>query len=466
MRKKNYFDADEFSMLAKHYNKKGDNSEAERVVNMGLDLHSHSSELMILKAKLLVASKKHEIAYDYLLTISEDEANLDILLLKFECLIKLNRKREADSFLDYILKGELNDDDLYKFITEVAYLYNDADEHDTAIMLLEKALNIDHTNMNVLIELAYAYEMEDNLDKAIEITNAILDLDPYSFDGWVSLGSLYSYNYEYELSIDAFDFALAIKESDVSVLKLKALTHNLDDNYEEELKLLNQCIDASPDDVSLYESILVKYEEMDEYFGTDHHEEVLNVLKKKAERFGPKGVLLKMAHIYLSWDKYEQAKEIYTRIPEDDKKALEYYTLEGDLAIRKDDYVSAEASYMLAMLEFPKEAEVLDRLAEINLELDKYEKSAEYLKQLIAVDPEYPVAKFRLAFVRFEIGEKEPFDEILNQISDQDVLVMLLNMFSFHTKKEKIDCTQFTREELMIGLDEARENRVIAKSIK
>ena len=77
---------------------------------------------------------------------------------------------------------------------------------------MEKALKVDNTNTNVLIELAYAYEMNGNMEKAIDITNRIIDLDPYSFDAWVSLGRLYLYNFEYDLSIEAYDFALAIKE--------------------------------------------------------------------------------------------------------------------------------------------------------------------------------------------------------------------------------------------------------------
>ena len=462
--RKIYFDTEEFARLTKHYIFKKDTLEAERVVNIGLGMHSNSTELMILKAKALIASEKYEIAYDYLLTISESESNVDILLLKFECLHYLNRREEVDAFLDYNLKGELNDTEHYKFITELGYIYNDAERFETSIMLLEKALEIDSTNMDVLIELTYAYEMVDNIDKAIEITNAILDLNPYSFDGWVSLGRLYSYNCEYDLSIDAFDFALAIKESDVEVLKLKALTYNEDDNYEGELRLLNECLDVTPLDESLYESLLEKYQE---YFGTDYHNEVLRVLRMKAENFGPKGVLLKIADIHLYWAEYEEAKEVYDRIPDEDKSTLEYYKLTGRFALHNDDNVSAEAVFMLALSEYPDDEEVLDYLSEINWDLDNYVKAAEYLERLIELNPEYSIVKFRMAYIRFEIGEKEPFDNILNQIEDEKELHMLLGMFSsYNGKRDKEDYTLLSREEIMIRMDEAREGWVQLKKSK
>ena len=460
MNKKSYFDADEFARIAKYYIDSKDTVEAENVVNIGLNMHPFSLEIMMVKAKVFIASKSYEEAYNYLLTIAEGETNVDLLLLKFECLAKLNRKTEANSYLEYILGGELNEKNSYTFIKEVAYLFNDAEFFETAIMLLEKALKVDSTNTDVLIELAYAYEMSDNIDKAIEITNLFIDQDPYSFDGWVSLGNLYLYNLEYELSIDAFDFALAIKESDVNVLKLKAITYNENFDLENELKVLNECIDASPDDEKLYEEILEKYKQFEVYWGIEQDEGILRVLEKKEKRFGSEGLLLKMAHLNLRIGETAKAQEIVDRLPEEEKNTVDYYKVQGELAIQNDDEVAAEAAYKIALKESPNDVEVLDRLAVISAELDKQLQSAQYLEQLIAIDPEYGIGKFRLAIIRFEIGEKEPFIEIINKISDKQQLVILLSMFSPLRGKDKIDFDQLSREELLTQLEEARIYRL------
>ena len=460
-----YFDADEFVMIANHYKRKKEASEAERVVNLGLGIHPHSSELMITKAKILLAAESYEAAHDYLLTIPEDETNVDLLLVKFECLLNLGKIREANAFLDYILKGDLDEEKFFKFITEVGYLYNEAERYETAIMLLEKAKEIDDTNVEVLEELSYAYEWSDNIDKAIEITNTIIDINPYSFSAWVNLGMLFSYNWEYEKSIEAFDFALAIKDGAVHVLQLKALSYNQDDNYEEELRLLNECIEASPNDESLYDDLIKRYEELEEYWGLDNHEKVLKLLEEKAERFGPKDVLLKMAHLYLYWDKTEEAREIYKRIPEEDKNTIKYYTLQGELAMRDEDDAAAEKAFMLAYQESPVDLEVLDRLAVIHEDNDNREKAAEYFEQIMAIDPEYEIVKFRLAFIRFQIGEKEPFIDLLNQIDDEQ-LRMLFGMFNTFAGKEKIDEATLSREELIQKSDEAREIWVLKKNSK
>ena len=125
-----------------------------------------------------------------------------------------------------------------------------------------------------------------------------------------------------------------------------------------------------------------------------------------------------------------------------------------------DDIVAAEAAFMLAYSISPKDVEVLDNLAEINSDNDNNEKAAEYLEQLNAVDPEYGIVQFRLAIVRFEIGEKDPFNEIINQISDEEVLRMLLGLFAMQVNKERSNYIDLSREELLIRLYDVMDAKV------
>lgn len=456
MGKSMYFDPDEFAILANYYNDFGDVSEAEYITDSGLKMHPGSTDLMIVKAKLLAAALQFQEAYDYLLGIGEDENNVDYLLVKIECLLNLDQLEQANEILDTVLSGtEVKDEDLYTFLTEVGYIYNDIDLYDVAILLLEKAREIDDEDLDVLIDLSYAYEMLDNFEKAIGINNDILDINPYSFDGWVNLGKLHSMMKEYDKSIEAFDFALTIDDSDVNVLKMKALTLYLNDNVEEAVRIFRECLENSPEDESLYDSLLDGYEVMEQY------DEIIELIALKEARFGSTGVLLKRAHIYLTQDKYEEAQEVFEKIPEDERTSLEYYILEGELAIYNEDFATAEMAYLLAMIESPDDELIVDKLVNISMDQDKYEKAAEYLEQLMLLNPDFPTAKARLAFLRFEIGAKEPFDEIMSQFSDNELRALLTLLSS-----EDIDYSAYDREKMLIRLNEARENRVLFKNIK
>lgn len=451
-----YFDPDEFAMLAEYYNDFGDISEAEHIVDIGLEMHPGSSELMLVKAKVLVASTKYQEAYDYLAIIGDDDGSVDYLQVRIECMLNLDKVDEANQLIDRTLATDnLDGIDLYTFLSEVGYMYNDVDIHDKAVLMLEAALKIDDSDIELLIDLAYAYEMLSDFQKSIETNNLILDIDPYSFEGWVNLGKLHSMLKEYDKAIDAFDFALTIHEDEVSVLKMKALTLYLNDNVEEAIRIFRECLKNAPEDETLYDSLLEGYEVMEQY------NEMLELIAQKEARFGTEGILLQRAHVYLTLERYEEAEEAFKEIPDEDKDQYDYYVLEGELAIYNDDFETAEMAYMLALLDSPDDEVIIDKLANISMEQDKYEKAAEYLEQLLLINPDYPAAKARLAFLRFEIGAKEPFDEIMSQFTD-DEMRALLSLLS----TQDIDYTKYDREELLTRLNEARENRVLFKNIK
>lgn len=450
-----YFDADEFALLAEYYNAEGDNDEAEQLIREGLRMHPGSSALMLLRAKTLVFAELYEEALDYLRLIS-DEGGVEHALLRIESLLHLDRYEEADQLINETLELDLVMDDRYYFITETAYLLNDVDQFDRAITFLEESMKIDDANIDAIVDLAYAYEMKGDLEKAIEQNNRLLDIDPYSYDAWVNIGKLYSMNREYDKAIDAFDFALTINENDLSVMKMKALSLYLNDNTSEAVSIFEECLQQSPDDETLYDSLFEAYEVMEQY------DEMMKLIDKKEALFGSEGILVKRAIVHLNREEIDKAKELFEQIPEGEKESLDYYMLEGELAFYDNDLKRAEAAYMKAALISEENEEILDRLANISLAQEKFEQAATYLEELLEIAPDFPAARSRLAYIRFEIGSKEPFDQIMAQFSDEE-LRALLSLISGSSEEEY---PNYSREKMLTRLNEARENRVLFKNIK
>lgn len=453
--RKIYFDADEFAMLAEYYNAEGDNDEAEELINEGLKIHPGSPELMLMKAKVLIYSEMYQDALDYMEWISDD-GGVDLALLKIESMLHLGRHADVDQLINSELKQELPIDDLYFFITELGYVFNDVDLFDRAISFLEESMKINDSNSDAIVDLAYAYEMKGDLEKAIEYNNLLLDIDPYSYEGWVNIGKLYSMNEQHDKAVDSFDFALAINEDDVNVLKMKALSLYLNDNIQGAIDLFEECLQKTPDDEAIYDSLLEAYGAMELY------DKMMDLIDKREAALGSEGILAKRAFVYLNKDDYERAKEIFSQIPPDERETLDYFMLEGELAFHNEDFAGAETAYMKAALTSEGNEDVLDRLANISVAQEKFEQAADYLKELLEIAPDFPTAKSRLAFIRFEIGSKEPFDEIMEQFSDQE-LRDLLNLI---TGSQHNDFSDYSREKILIRLNEARENRVLFKNIK
>lgn len=449
-----YFDADEFALLADFYHSEGDVLEAELLIEQGLKMHPGSTELMTLKAKQLVLAGKYKEALGFMRHLSEDD--LDLPLLKIEALLHLSRFNEAEKLTNKVLTRDLPEEDYYYFMNEVGFLLNDVDKFDRAIAYLEEGLKINANNPDVIVDLAYAYEMKGDMEKAIEYNNMLLDIDPYSFDAWVNIGKLYSMNEQYDKAIDSFDFALTIREDDLSVLKMKALSMFLNDNVEEAILIFRKCLAASPDDEAFYDSLLEAYAAMEQY------EEMMNLIDLKEKQVGSEGIIVRRAFVYVSKGDFEMAKSTFSQIPEAEKDSLEYYMLEGELAFYDEDFVSAEAAYIKAALISEENEEILDKLANISVAQEKYKQAADYLEKLLEISPDFPTAKSRLALIRFEIGSKEPFDNIMQQFTDDE----LLELLSLIMGTDKSNFTDFTREKILTRLNEARENRILFKNIK
>ena len=450
-----YFDADEFAMLVEYYSSEGDNDEAEILIEEGLKIHPGSALLMLAKAKQLILSTRYEEALDYL-RYASDEGDIDHSLLKIEVLLHLSEFDEVEKISIKVLDRDLPEEDFYYFITELGYLLNDVDKFDRAIVYLEESLKINSSNTDVIVDLAYAYEMKGDMIKAIEYNDQLLDIDPYSFDAWVNIGKLYSMNDQHEKAIDAFDFALTIREDDMSAMKMKALSLYLNDNVEESINLFRRCLSHSPHDESVYDSLLEAYAALELY------DEMVSIINLKEELFGSVGIIAKRASVYINKQEFENAKTLFLQIPEAEKDTLDYYLLEGELAFNENDFVKAESAYIKASLISEENEDILDRLANVCVAQEKYIQAANYLEKLLEIAPDFPTAKSRLAFIRFEIGSKEPFDEIMQQFSD-DELRLLLSMLMGN---DISDYDDYNREKILTRLNEARENRVLFKNIK
>ena len=461
--KKIYFDPEEFALLAEHYNTLGDDDKSVSLIEEGLVMHPTNPELMLLKAKVLVFGEKYEEAMEYMKNMADDN-DVEVILLKIESFLHLNEmenaKKLVDETLDDLANDESNKEEFYFFICELGYLYNDVDQFDNAILFLAESLTFEYTNPEVLVDLAYAYEMKGDFEKAIEYNNKLLDLDPYSFDGWVNIGKLYSMCDQFNKALDAFDFALTIRENDLNVLKMKGLTLYLSGNPQEAIRLFENCLKEALRDETLYNSLLEAYEAMEQY------DEMLKLLQKKEALFGSAGITIKRAFVYLAKENLPVAKYYFRQVPENERETLDYYMLEGELAFYENDFLRSEIAYLKAAILSEDNEEILDRLANISVAQEKFEQAAEYLQQLLELAPDYPTAKARLAFIRFEIGTKEPFDEIMEHFSDEELYV-LLNMIEGKEQTEETEQPEIlNRERTLFRLNEARENRVLFRNIK
>lgn len=447
-----YFDADEFGDLAEYYDSSDDLDTARDIIDEGLLIHPDSTSLLVKRAKLAVYDGDYEEALSLLKTSSEYD--FDLYLLRIECYLQLEQYQQAYKLSEELLEKE-DQESLDNVFAELGYLHVEADCHKEAILYFEESLKYNAENIEALSDLAYSYEMLDDFDAAIKTTNRILDIEPYTYEAWINLGKLYSLSEEYEKAVDAFDFALTINDSDSSVLKLKAHCLSLSGRVKEAIGIFEEMLQSKTADTFLYFLLAECHQTLEMY------DEALSYLEKYQQLEGDtEDLLSKEAYLHMQRGDFRKASSIAENGALLYPDSSEFDIIAGEIAFRQERYPIAE-KYLLNVYKQNKEDfHLTDLLAMINIKQENYPEAAYYTEELLRLDSNNLGVKQRLALLYFEMDNKERFNEILDQFSDDE----LISLFQLIYTPESND--YFNRDMLISYLNKARETRTLFKNLK
>lgn len=457
---KMYFDADEFIMLAEYYKMEDDFDEVDKIIEIAMEIHSGNPDLMLLYGEMLIVKVEFNEAIEYLNNLTEspdlsDDDKVNLSLLRIEAYLNINNFEAANEVLQVEYKNLSDPEEICEFLYNVSDLYMEHNHIHDARYLLERAIIIDSTDVKVLRALISALELTDEFKKAISINKKWIDLDPYSFKGWTNLGKLYMITELYQKAIEAFDFALTINDSDPVVLQMKSYALFFNNNIEGAIKTAEESLKIDSDNPDAYDTLMDCYHLMGQF------DKMFEVIDAKELKFGSYGIAVMKAQTYFDMKEYDKALELFSNIPSDEKDTYEYYVLEGDICFYNDDMDGAISAFLKVIEDDPECEKAYDKIAEAYMKKENYIEAANYLEQLIDLAPDYIDANRNLAFARFEIGEKEPFDEALQELTDKELNSLLVSL----TGNDKYKDNPLDRETLIKRLDEARENRNLFKNL-
>jgi len=228
-----YFDVEELENIIEYYLRRGRTKDCTKAIELGLQLHPKNNTLKTKRAKIYLATGDDQKAFRVLDSLTET-TDYEVILLKIEVLLKLERTIEAQVLCDKLLSDE--SDDLDNVSLDIAYIYLGQSEYASALELLEKGDNFNNKNVELLYELAFCYEQNENFAKAIEVNIRIIDIDPFANEAWFNLGQLYFAKQDFQKALDAFEYALAIDEKDSLTCIQKAHVQFQLDMFEEAIE--------------------------------------------------------------------------------------------------------------------------------------------------------------------------------------------------------------------------------------
>jgi tetratricopeptide (TPR) repeat protein len=365
-----YFDVEELENIVEYYLRRGRTKDCTKALDLGLKLHPNNTALKTKRAKTYLATGDDLKAFRILDKLAES-TDYEVLLLKIEVLLKLERTKEARMLSDKLIADE--SDDMDNVCLDIAYIYLGDADYSTALQLLEKGDKHNDKNVELLYELAFCYEQNDNFTKAIAVNNRIISIDPYANEAWFNLGQLYFTLQDFTKALEAYDFALIIDENDsMSCIQKAHVLFQLDqfeqaiEAYQEYKKMTSPNWQTDIFIAECYEK-LEKYEESIAYYRLS-----LNAHSENYDALTGIGICLLEQELFAESMAYiRQALAINAEAADS-----WVYLAEGYVGL--DDIDNALLAYIKAIGIDPDQPDTLMAIANICLERMEFELSVKY----------------------------------------------------------------------------------------
>lgn len=258
--------------------------QAESYFKRLIELGRRDGESQYYLGRISEQRQQYTDAIDWYRQVRQGRYILDARLRIAQVMLLDNRKEDALSHLDTMLKGSQSNESLIRIYAAKAGIYQDAGEYQAAVDVFTEALGILPGNVDILYSRALTAERIDRLD--------ILEAD---------LRSILSREPDNAHALNALGFTLADRT----------------DRYEEARGYLEKAIDLLPDDPAIIDSMGWVLYKLGEY------DESIRLLRMALEKMNDAEILAHLGEVLWVSGNRDEAIKVWNRgvedFPDDEK---------------------------------------------------------------------------------------------------------------------------------------------------
>lgn len=201
-----FFDAEDFEDIVHHYLNNGKISLAKKAIKIGLQQHPESISLKLLDVEVLVFENNLDLAENILDKLQLlDSRNEEIYVQRANIYSKKDNHEAAVELLQKALELAANGFEIQSMLG-MEYLF--MDDFKKAKECFMKCVDFDEQDYSALYNVVYCYEFLEDYDGAIYYLNDYLDRNPYSEVAWHQLGKQYAAKKLYLDALTSYEFAI------------------------------------------------------------------------------------------------------------------------------------------------------------------------------------------------------------------------------------------------------------------
>lgn len=401
-----FFDAEDFEDIIHHYLNNGKISLAKKAIKIGLQQHPGSIELKLLQVEVLVFENSLELAEKILDELQLLEStNEEIYVQRANIYSKKDNHEAAIILLNRALELAEDSLDIHSLLG-MEYLF--MDDFEMARENFMKCVTYDQQDYSSLYNVIYCFEFLEDYNGAIHYLNKYLERNPYCQVAWHQLGKQFFTEQMYPEALAAFDFAIISDESFIGayfekgkVLEKMGKYNEAIENYETTIKMedptshaylrMGKCHEKlNNDDLAKYYYYQTVHEDplldkgwlaiTDFYSRKENFEKALHYMNKAINIDGENPLYWKKcAGIHAALKNYDEADFSYRQAVELGNYELDTWISWADTLIGNDDLLSAIEILIQGQEFYHEEAQIDYKLAGLYLMINEMHKAEQRL---------------------------------------------------------------------------------------
>jgi len=411
-----YFDADQLADFAEYYGTMEQYDKAFEVIDYALSIHPGYTEVLVIKAHILIELERIEEAKEIAYSIPENYVR-DVKMLKAELLILEKNIDEAKVLIQEVVSQEENND-IDNWL-DIAYMYTDSEYHEEALPWYEKIFNADSENYGYRFNLADCYAQCNQAEKGVALFNQLIDKDPYSVLSWFELGRFYYSIEEYNKSLEAYEFALTVDANHPGSVLMTAHGYYKLENYEksreyyERYDLLEPSMGMTIFFIGLCSYNLKEYEKAITTFN--------RALEIEDGFTPPKSDVY--SYISLCYNKLKQldkAIEYSDLAIQDDPSCIDPYITKGQIYLINEENDKAQECFDEAIKLDPHDPRTFSEIGIVYLKTKMYDLALKYFQKVELFSPEFEDNYLFLAYANGGLRNIEEFNKYFTKAVKQN----------------------------------------------
>lgn len=421
-RSHSFLEEEAFEKIIDYFDDEEDLQQALEAAELGIEQYPYSSNLLIKKADLLIATRHYQAALDVLGHAELLDSNdINLYILKTDAYLALDQQEKAVELLENALIL-FDGQERIELLFELADVYDDYEEFDKIFDCLKLILEQDPNNEEALYKICFWTDFTGRNEESIRLHQDIINEFPYSELAWFNLAAAYQGLKLYEKSIDAYKYAVVIDE------KFDYAYRNMGDafirlrKFKDAIEVLEKVLELSrPEDV-IYEAIGHCYDRMKNFAQARFYYRKASHLNQEDSK-----LYYKIACTYMNEGQWVTAIKQLDTAMQIHRLQPEYNLAMGECKMQLGEYKEAIQYFSNVVGQRPRNVSSWEALIRCLYHGGFYDEALEQVKAALKITDNKPIFIFYLTAVYLALGKtKEALLQLENAMSQSPKLLKKL----------------------------------------